>query len=66
MKSLSPRAARRTEPPLVTTEEKARIEQAATAAKRSMSDWLRVVAGDEIERQLARESTGLPVSLLRS
>ena len=48
---------------LVTAEEKARIEQAAVAARRSMSDWLRVVAEEEIERQLrvkggARESAG--------
>jgi uncharacterized protein (DUF1778 family) len=48
---------------LVTAEEKARIEQAAAAARRSMSDWLRVVAEEEIERQLraeggVRESAG--------
>jgi hypothetical protein len=47
----------------VTAEEKARIEQAAAAARRSMSDWLRVVAEEEMERQLraeggARESAG--------
>jgi len=47
---------------LVTAEEKARIERAATAARRSMSDWLRVVAEERIEGQLreggARESAG--------
>jgi uncharacterized protein (DUF1778 family) len=48
---------------LVTAKEKARIEQAAAAARRSISDWLRVVAEEEIERQLraeggARESAG--------
>jgi len=36
---------------LVTAAEKARIEQAAAAARRSMSDWLRVVAEERIESQ---------------
>jgi uncharacterized protein (DUF1778 family) len=36
---------------LVTAEEKARIEKAADAARRSMSDWLRLLAEEEIERQ---------------
>ena len=44
-------------------EEKARIGRAAAAARRSISDWLRVVAEEEIERQFraeggARESAG--------
>lgn len=48
---------------LVTAEEKARIERAAAAAKRTMSDWLRVVAEEAMERQLgaagdSHESTG--------
>jgi len=48
---------------LVTAEEKARIEHAAAAARRTMLDWLRVVAEEEIERQShseggGRESTG--------
>jgi hypothetical protein len=61
----------------MTAEEKARIEQAAAAARRSMSDWLRVVAEERIERQFReeegnRECTGnvpgmyrAPVSLRR-
>ena len=40
---------------LVTAEERARIEQAAAAAKRSMSDWLRVVAEERIEGQFREE-----------
>ena len=41
---------------LVSPEEKDRIEKAAAAAKRSMSDWLRILADDAIDRQ-DREST---------
>ena len=40
---------------LVTAEEKARIERAAAAARRTMSDWLRVVAEERIERQFREE-----------
>lgn len=36
---------------LVTADEKARIEKAATAARRTMSDWLRLLAEGEIQRQ---------------
>jgi uncharacterized protein (DUF1778 family) len=36
---------------LVTADEKARIEKAATAARRTMSDWLRLLAEEEIQRQ---------------
>jgi hypothetical protein len=36
---------------LVTAQEKARIEKAADAARRSMSDWLRLLAEEAIERQ---------------
>ncbi len=32
-------------------EEKARIKKGAAAARRSVSDWLRLLAEDEIERQ---------------
>jgi len=40
---------------LVTAEEKARIEKGAEAARRTMSDWLRLLAEQEIERQDRRE-----------
>lgn len=40
---------------LVTAEEKARIGRAAAAAKRTMSDWLRVVAEERIDGQFREE-----------
>ena len=43
---------------LVTTEEKTRIEQAAATARRSMSDWLRLVAEEAIERQRRGDEAG--------
>jgi len=39
----------------VTAEEKARIGRAAAAARRTMSDWLRVVAEERIEGQFPEE-----------
>lgn len=50
---------------LVTAEEKARIGRAAAAAKRTMSDWLRVVAEERIEGQF-REEEGTRESGLES
>jgi uncharacterized protein (DUF1778 family) len=41
---------------LVSPEEKVLIEKAAAAARRSMSDWLRLLAEEAIDRQ-GREST---------
>lgn len=41
---------------LVSPEEKLRIEKAALAARRSMSDWLRLLAEEAIDRA-AEEST---------
>lgn len=36
---------------LVSAEEKARIEKGAAAARRTMSDWLRLLAEEEMDRQ---------------
>jgi uncharacterized protein (DUF1778 family) len=44
---------------LVSPEEKLLIEKAAAAARRSMSDWLRLLAEEAIDRQ-GKESTRIP------
>ena len=36
---------------LVTLEEKARIEKGAAGARRTVSDWMRLLAEDELRRQ---------------
>lgn len=43
---------------LVTAEEKALIERAAAVARRTLSDWLRIVAEERIERQSREEGSG--------
>jgi uncharacterized protein (DUF1778 family) len=45
---------------LVSPEEKDRIEKAAAVARRSMSDWLRLLAVDEIGRQEAESTRKVP------